>query len=154
MTPIESFLHWFENQNKELDDTIAFLVLSLVPDFDMIKNGLSGDMSEKLREYLTNNSDYHKIVGKALFVRSTIDFLVDDYDDIDKHIVMQNITLQVIEEGRAKGYNVDSSIRLYETGAARLDQRKEYKNNWKDFCRNQFTYETINIYLRDRQIEK
>lgn len=149
MTPTEAFLNWFDNQNKEENEAIAFFFLTLTPDFDTEKNLLSGKKSEKLKAYLTSESNVYTLIGKLLFVRSAFDFLTDVYDDEKRFNVTQNILLKVSQKAEAKGLNASDSQNLYETGHIRFEQQKEYKKNWKIFCENEFTYKAINKYYND-----
>jgi hypothetical protein len=153
MTPIETFLNWLENQNKEIIDIIASQILSFAPDFDMTKNEVSDDMYDKLKTYLTSDTKVLKIAGKAIFVKSLVDFITIDYDNIDSLIESQNLFSSIMEIGLNEGLNVDLSKRYLETGQARFEMRKEFKNNWTDFCATQFNYKIINLYFENNFIK-
>lgn len=154
MTPTETFLNWFDNQNKEQNESIAFFFLILTPDFDAEKNLLSGKMSEKLKAYLTTESNVYTLIGKLLFVRSAFDFLTDVYADEERFNISQNFFLKLSQEAEAKGLNASDSQNLYGTGHIRFEQQKEYKKNWKNFCENEFTYKAINKYYMDSLMKR
>lgn len=149
MTPTEAFLNWFDNQNKEENEAIAFFFLILTPDFDSENNLLSGKKSEKLKAYLTSESNVYTLIGKLLFLRSAFDFLTDVYDDEKKFNDTQNAALKLSQKAEAKGLDASDSRNLYETKPIHFEQRKEYNKNWKNFCENEFTNKAINKYYKD-----
>jgi hypothetical protein len=153
MTPLETFLNWLENQNKEIIDIIASQILSFAPDYDLKKNGESDDMYDKLKTYLTSDTKVLKIVGKAIFVKCLVDFITIDYDNLNSLIESQNLFSSIMKIGLKEGLNVDLSKRYLETGPARFEVRKEFKYNWTDFCATQFNYKIINLYFENNFIK-
>jgi hypothetical protein len=153
MTPLETFLNWLENQNEEIIDIITSQILSFAPDFDMAKNGESGAMFEKLKTYLTSDIKVLKIVGKAIFVKSLVDFITIDYDNLNSFIESQDLFTSIMKIGINEGLNIDISKKYLETGPARFEMRKEFKYNWTDFCATQFNFKIINHYFENNFIK-
>ena len=141
------FLNWYESQNKEMTDTLSFQALMIAPGFDAINDGMSGDLTRKFRQYLESETDASKISGKAVFVRSAIDFLTFDFDNIDTLIDSQNKIKRGIDKGIVEGRNMDILKLIHEKGADRFEERKEFKKEWVEFRDNRFTYNYIDEFL-------
>jgi hypothetical protein len=105
MTPIEKIWKWFEGQNEIQRDNAVFEVLYFAPDYDMGQYGSSLSTYEVFIKYLTFDLSMKQNVGKTLYVKNAIDFIVNGYDNDDSLMNSQSKTKNAISQHEIEEIN-------------------------------------------------
>jgi hypothetical protein len=149
MTPIDKFLDWFNKQDIKTRDVIAFQLLCLAPDFDLFEQDVMIDDIEIFRQYLSKEKIAEKVVGKLLFVKYAIDYIVIDYDREDIWVETQKSVQNTILKGESEGHDMDYIKETPSEVAKRFEFRKNFKEDWTAFCSKHLSFETLDRYMDD-----
>lgn len=149
----ENFLDWFKNQDSGWRDTIAFEILFLAPNYD-ISNNESLDTFVNFTNYIKNDLESTKKIGKLIYIINAIDFIVNDYDNIDTLIDGQNIIKRVIEEGELNGKNMNYMKNIHSQGNQKFEERKEFKQNWIEYRDANLSFEILDTVLKKCLLDK
>lgn len=154
MTIIENLLEWLESQDTNWRDTVLFEVLMLAPDYDLTKFNYTTDHFLSFREYINNDPNGTKKIGKLIYIINAIDFTVLNYGEIDTLIDSQNLLKNIIVEGESEGKDMDYLKKIKMKGPENFEAKKEFKNNWIEYRDENLQFEILNKILEDSLLDR
>ncbi|MCW3128268.1 MAG: hypothetical protein JWO03_3926 [Bacteroidetes bacterium] len=147
------FLNWLQGQEPEISDEILSHVFALAPGFDIVTHQ-TRDRIVLMRHYLQEPGlSVSNRIGKFLFIRTSIDFILSTYGDVDRLLDEMNIMKKLLEDYKAKGADTAFTQSIYDNHSVRYVAKTKFGKSWDEFSTEYLKFPVLEYIWRDAKFK-